>query len=36
MSGPSQPKVVDEDWSDERVASFLDIKPYDGTDPDFR
>jgi hypothetical protein len=35
MSGPSQPKVVDEDWSDERVKSFLDITPYDETDPDY-
>ena len=25
----SQPKVVDEVWTDERVRSFLDLKPYD-------
>lgn len=33
--GPSQPKVVDEEWSDERIASFLSLKPYDDTDPDY-
>ncbi|MBK8971053.1 MAG: PA4642 family protein [Hahellaceae bacterium] len=33
--GPSQPKVVDEDWSDERVVSFLSLKPFDATDPDY-
>lgn len=35
MSGPSQPKVVGEDWSDERVKSFLDLQCHDETDPDF-
>lgn len=35
MSGPTQPKVVDEDWSDDRVRSFLDLLCYDDTDPDF-
>ncbi len=33
--GPSQPKVVDEQWSDERVRSFLDLRPFDHTDPDY-
>ena len=33
--GPSQPKVIGEDWSDERIKSFLDIRCYDETDPDF-
>lgn len=35
MSGPTQPKVIDEDWSDERVKSFLDLQCYDETDPDY-
>ena len=35
MSGPSQPKVIGEDWSDERVKSFLELKCYGNTDPDF-
>lgn len=35
MSGPSQPKVTDEDWSDERVKSFLALKPRDETHPDY-
>lgn len=35
MSGPTQPKVVDEDWSDDRVRSFLDLPCYDDTDPDY-
>jgi hypothetical protein len=35
MSGPSQPKVLDEDWSDERVKSFLSLQPYDETPVDF-
>ena len=29
MSGPDKPKVIGEEWSDERVKSFLAIKPYD-------
>lgn len=29
MSGPDKPKVLDEEWSDERVKSFLFITPYD-------
>ena len=28
MSGPEKPKVIGEEWSDERVRSFLDLKPY--------
>ena len=35
MSGPSQPKVTDEVWDDERVRSFLNLKPYDETDADY-
>ncbi|MDX1551201.1 MAG: PA4642 family protein [Marinobacter sp.] len=29
MSGPDKPKVIGEEWSDERVKSFLAIAPYD-------
>lgn len=36
MSGPDKPKVIGEEWSDERVKSFLAIEPYDsGINPDF-
>ncbi|TGN39444.1 PA4642 family protein [Marinobacter confluentis] len=36
MSGPDKPKVIGEEWSDERVKSFLAIEPYDkAIDPDF-
>ncbi|WP_250656092.1 PA4642 family protein [Alkalimarinus coralli] len=35
MSGPSQPKTVDEDWSDERVKTFLALQPVDETNPDY-
>ncbi|MBU6950211.1 PA4642 family protein [Hahella sp. HN01] len=35
MSGPSQPKVVDEEWSDERVQGFLELEPRDESDPDY-
>lgn len=36
MSGPDKPKVIGEEWSDERVKGFLAIEPYDtGVDPDF-
>lgn len=36
MSGPDKPKVLDEEWSDERVKGFLAIEPYDSTiNPDF-
>jgi hypothetical protein len=33
--GPTQPKVVDELWSDERVRSFLELRPYDDTHADY-
>ncbi|MDI9243760.1 PA4642 family protein [Marinobacter sp. CHS3-4] len=29
MSGPDKAKVIGEEWSDERVKSFLAIEPYD-------
>jgi len=36
MSGPEKPKVIGEEWSDERVRSFLDLEPYDTSlDRDF-
>lgn len=35
MSGPSQPKVEGEEWSDERVKGFLALTPQDETHPDF-
>jgi hypothetical protein len=35
MSGPSQPKVEGEEWSDERIQSFLDLIPRDDINPDF-
>lgn len=35
MSGPSQPKVEGEQWSDERIAGFLDLKPQDETNVDY-
>jgi hypothetical protein len=35
VSGPTQPKVEGEEWSDERIKEFLTLKPLDGTDPDF-
>ena len=28
-------KVIDEVWTEERVRSFLQVRSYDGTDPDF-
>lgn len=31
MSGPDKPKVIGEEWSDERVKAFLDITPYHST-----
>jgi hypothetical protein len=34
MAGPSQPQVTDEVWDDDRVKSFLEIRPSDG-DADF-
>lgn len=36
MSQPDKPKVIGEEWSDERVRSFLAIEPYDAAiDADF-
>ena len=35
MSGPSQPKVEDEQWSDERIRGFLSLKPQDETSVDY-
>ncbi len=35
MSGPSQPKVEDEQWSDERIQGFLSLTPLDGSHPDY-
>jgi len=36
MSGPDKPKVIGEEWSDERVRSFLAIQPWDAAEnPDF-
>ena len=35
MSGPSQPKVEGEQWSDERIRGFLDLKPLDGSSEDY-
>jgi hypothetical protein len=29
MSGPDKAKVIGEEWSDDRVKSFLAIEPYD-------
>jgi len=35
VSGPSQPKVEGEQWSDERIGSFLALTPRDERHPDF-
>lgn len=36
MSGPDKPKVLDEEWSDERIHGFLFLSPYDKSiDPDY-
>lgn len=35
MSGPSQPKVEGEEWSDERIKGFLELKPLDGSNADY-
>jgi len=35
VSGPSQPKVEDEQWSDERIAGFLTLKPLDDSSADY-
>ena len=32
MSGPDKPKVIGEEWSDERVKGFLDLQPYDAAE----
>ncbi|WP_417565401.1 PA4642 family protein [Marinobacter sp.] len=32
MSGPDKPKVIGEEWSDERVRSFLDLQPWDAAE----
>lgn len=29
MSGPDKPKVIGEEWSDERIQGFLDAAPWD-------
>ena len=35
MSGPSQPKVEGEQWSDERIGGFLLLKPQGAIHPDY-
>ena len=35
MAGPSQPKVTDEVWNDDRVRSFLALEPVDGDSADY-
>ena len=35
MAGPSQPKVTDEIWTDDRVKSFLLMEPYGTDNADF-
>lgn len=35
MSGPSQPKVEGEEWSDERIKAFLELTPRDETNADY-
>jgi len=35
MSGPSQPATRNEDWSDERVKSFLSLDRLEEINPDF-
>ncbi|MFT5717582.1 MAG: hypothetical protein ACJAWS_000984 [Oleiphilaceae bacterium] len=35
VSGPSQPKVEDEQWSDDRIKGFLSLKPLDGSSHDY-
>lgn len=35
MSGPSQPKVEGEEWDDERIKAFLELKPQDETHADY-
>lgn len=31
----TQPRVIGEEWSDERVRAFLNLQPHDESDPDF-
>ncbi len=36
MSGPEKPKVIGEEWSDERVKGFLFLSPHDARiNPDY-
>jgi len=35
MAGPSQPKVTDEVWNDDRVKSFLSLEPSGDESADF-
>ena len=35
MSGPTQPATLNEEWSDERVRSWLEVRPYDETPVDY-
>src|SRR5690606_31954318 len=35
MSGPTQPVTLNEEWSDERVKSWLDVRPYDDAPLDY-
>lgn len=35
MAGPSQPKVTDEIWNDDRVRDFLEMEPYGRENADF-
>ena len=35
MSGPSQPKVEEEQWSDERIGNFLTLTPIDQGSADY-
>lgn len=35
MSGPSQPVTLNEEWSEERIKSWLQVRPYDDTPVDY-
>lgn len=36
MSGPDKPKVIGEEWSDDRVRSYLNLTPWDASvNPDY-
>ena len=35
MQKKDKAKVLDEQWDDERVASFLEVRPGDGEDADY-